>query len=124
MRIGTVAVFWYPAFSRSRRSNSETPIARSIEGASGARRRGPTSRRRTRERDGTDGPPSCVGLESHDAVVAVAEQRLVEKVRVLARALIGELLVQPPIRRLERAHAYADEALDLKIELEKIRRDR
>src|SRR5438093_11240665 len=67
---------------------------------------------------------SCVRLEPHDRVVAVAEEGLVEEPRVLARARVGELLVEALRRWFEGAHAYADKALDLEVEAEELGRDR
>src|SRR5438094_915442 len=67
---------------------------------------------------------SCVRLEPHDRVVAIAEERLVEEPRVLARARVGELLVEALRRWFEGAHAYADKALDLEVEAEELGRDR
>src|SRR5438093_7059824 len=67
---------------------------------------------------------SCLGLEPHDRVVAVAEERLVEEARVLARAGVRELRVEALRRRLEGAHPDPDEALDLEVEAEELGRDR
>src|SRR5439155_12925846 len=67
---------------------------------------------------------SCVRLEPHDRVVAIAEEGLVEEPRVLARARVGELLVEALRRWFEGAHADPDEALHLEVEAEELRRDR
>src|SRR5439155_9777690 len=67
---------------------------------------------------------SRVRLEPHDRVVAIAEERLVEKPRVLAGARVGELLMEALRRRLERADADPDVALHLEVQAEELRRDR
>src|SRR5207248_1678844 len=103
-----------------------TPASRSPTrgSAPAARRRDRTSRRPARGPDGTGGPRSCVGLEPHDRIVAVAEDRLIQKTHVLTNLRIADVLVEAALRRREGAYSDAGEALDLQIEGEELGRDR
>src|SRR5947199_4730874 len=87
-----------------------------------ARRRGCSWRRPGRESDGTGGPsPRRV---SDHGIVAVAEERLVQELHVLADRPRRHVLGEAFLRRLERTELDVGEALDLQIELEEIRWDR
>src|SRR5437868_11495390 len=72
--------------------------------------------------DGTGGP-SPRGVSDH-GIVAVAEERLVQELHVLADRSLWHVLREAFLRRLERTKLDVGEALDLQIELEEIRWDR